>query len=84
MSDTLFTVRGMAPFPWDLLAADGATGASKADDDAIAWLMGELDDDDPLAGEQTVALLIRNANGREPDEAAWAEAGWPIAQQYHM
>jgi hypothetical protein len=82
MADTLFTVSGAAPFPHEMLTHDDAVPASKADGDIIAWMMSELDDDDPLGGDQTIALLLKNGGGRSPDEKAWAEAGWRVTQEY--
>lgn len=84
MSDTLFTVRGMWPFPAEMLAHDGAVPATKADADAIAWMMSELDDDDDPCGSepQVIALLLKNAPDRSPDTGAWAAAGWDVTQEY--
>jgi hypothetical protein len=83
MSDTMFTVTGMWPFPHEMLKHDNAVPASKADGDAISWMMTELDDDDPRALEpQCIALLLKNAPDRSPDDVAWKEAGWPVGQEY--
>jgi hypothetical protein len=78
MSDTRFSVSGQWPFPYEMLTDDRAVPASKADADLISHLMQELDDDDPLAGVQSVTLLLRDANGRMPDEKEWAASGWPV------
>ncbi|NTF17959.1 hypothetical protein G6L37_06050 [Agrobacterium rubi] len=82
MSDTMFTVTGQGLFPSEMLIHDNAVPATKADGDAIAWLMSELDDDDPMSGEQTVALLLKNAPDRSPDAAAWEAAGWKVTHEY--
>lgn len=41
-------------------------------------MMTELDDDPLLDGPQEIALLIRAAKGRMPDEKEWAANGWPV------
>ena len=83
MADTMFTVSGSWPFPGEMLAHDNAVPATKADADAIASLMCELDADDPRVLEpQFIALLLKNAPERSPDFDAWQAAGWKVTQEY--
>jgi hypothetical protein len=83
MSDTMFTVSGLWPFPHEMLAHDNAVPASKADADTISHMMTELDDEDPRATErQYIALLLKNEPDRSPDVGAWAAAGWQVQQEY--
>lgn len=73
-TEMTYVVKGIWPFPADMLRHDGSRAATKADQDVIDSLCEEFAPDRSAFGEVEISLVGPN----KPNTARWESFGWKV------